>query len=75
MRTNFDGFREVGHGSVQVAISLFCDGAIEVGHLVLRTEIDAYGVIRDSSIKKGYICLESEGSPIEFKNLRIRVLP
>ncbi|MGF1577799.1 MAG: DUF1080 domain-containing protein [Gemmataceae bacterium] len=23
----------------------------------------------------GYICLESEGSPIEFKNLRIRVLP
>ena len=23
----------------------------------------------------GYICLESEGSPIEFRNLRIRVLP
>jgi hypothetical protein len=23
----------------------------------------------------GYICLESEGSPIEFKNLRIRLLP
>ena len=23
----------------------------------------------------GYLCLESEGSPIEFKNLRIRVLP
>lgn len=23
----------------------------------------------------GYLCLESEGSPVEFKNLRIRVLP
>ncbi len=23
----------------------------------------------------GYICLESEGSPIEFKNIRLRVLP
>jgi len=23
----------------------------------------------------GYLCLESEGSPIEFKNLRIRLLP
>jgi hypothetical protein len=25
--------------------------------------------------KKGYLCLESEGSPVEFKNLRIRELP
>jgi len=24
---------------------------------------------------KGYLCLESEGSPVEFKGLRIRVLP
>ncbi|HZN34080.1 MAG TPA: DUF1080 domain-containing protein, partial [Pirellulaceae bacterium] len=23
----------------------------------------------------GYLCLESEGSPIEFRNLRVRVLP
>jgi hypothetical protein len=23
----------------------------------------------------GYICLESEGAPVEFKNLRIRELP
>jgi hypothetical protein len=23
----------------------------------------------------GYICLESEGSPVEFKNIRVRVLP
>ncbi|MBT8038233.1 MAG: DUF1080 domain-containing protein [Verrucomicrobiae bacterium] len=25
--------------------------------------------------KTGYLCLESEGSPVEFRNLRIRVLP
>jgi hypothetical protein len=25
--------------------------------------------------KTGYLCLESEGSPIDFRNLRIRVLP
>lgn len=31
--------------------------------------------IRDSSIKKGYLCLESEGSPIEFRNIRIMELP
>ncbi|MEM7385122.1 MAG: DUF1080 domain-containing protein [Verrucomicrobiota bacterium] len=24
---------------------------------------------------KGYLCLESEGSPVEFRNLRIRTLP
>lgn len=31
--------------------------------------------IRDSSKKKGYLCLESEGSPIEFRNIRILELP
>lgn len=30
--------------------------------------------IRDSSKKKGYLCLESEGSPIEFRNIRIMEL-
>jgi hypothetical protein len=25
--------------------------------------------------RKGYLCLESEGSPVEFKNLRVRELP
>jgi hypothetical protein len=24
---------------------------------------------------KGYLCLESEGAPIEFKNIRIREIP
>jgi hypothetical protein len=29
----------------------------------------------DAQPASGYLCLESEGSPIEFKNLRIRLLP
>ena len=28
-----------------------------------------------ASPRKGYICLESEGSPIEFRNIRIKELP
>lgn len=44
------------------AISLAVNGAIVTrGH--------------DASPRKGYICLESEGSPIEYRNLRIRELP
>jgi len=31
--------------------------------------------ISKSSIKKGYLCLESEGAEIEFKNFRIIELP
>jgi hypothetical protein len=31
--------------------------------------------IRDSSVKKGYLCLESEGSEIHFRNIRIMELP
>lgn len=31
--------------------------------------------IRDASVKKGYICLESEGAPIHFRNIRIIELP
>ena len=28
-----------------------------------------------SVARKGYICLESEGSPAEFRNIRIKELP
>ena len=31
--------------------------------------------IRNAEIKKGYICLESEGAPIHFRNVRILELP
>lgn len=30
---------------------------------------------REASPRKGYICLESEGSPIEFRDVRLRELP
>jgi sialate O-acetylesterase len=30
---------------------------------------------RECSPRKGYICLESEGAPVDFRNLRIRELP
>ena len=30
---------------------------------------------KDANPSQGYLCLESEGSPIEFRNLRIRLLP
>lgn len=29
----------------------------------------------DANPNQGYLCLESEGSPIEFRNLRLRLLP
>ena len=29
----------------------------------------------ECSYRKGYICLESEGSPVEFRNIRVRELP
>ena len=31
--------------------------------------------VRNASVKKGYLCLESEGSPIHFRNIRILELP
>jgi len=31
--------------------------------------------IRDSSVRKGYLCLESEGSEIHFRNIRVLELP
>jgi hypothetical protein len=31
--------------------------------------------IRDSSMRKGYLCLESEGAEIHFRNIRIMELP
>ena len=31
--------------------------------------------VRNSSVKKGYLCLESEGAEIHFRNIRIMELP
>jgi hypothetical protein len=31
--------------------------------------------IRDSSVRKGYLCLEAEGAEIHFRNIKIMELP
>jgi hypothetical protein len=31
--------------------------------------------ISKASVKKGYLCLESEGAPIQFRNLTLIELP
>ena len=31
--------------------------------------------VRNASVKKGYLCLESEGAEIHFRNMRIMELP
>jgi hypothetical protein len=46
------------------------DGAIA---LAVNGKVVTRGT--EASPRKGYICLESEGSPVEFRNLRIRELP
>ncbi|MCC7014051.1 MAG: DUF1080 domain-containing protein [Planctomycetes bacterium] len=46
------------------------DGVLE---LAVNGKVVTSG--RECSPRKGYICLESEGAPIEFRNLRIRELP
>jgi len=46
------------------------DGAIA---LAVNGKVVTRGT--EASPRKGYICLESEGSPVEFRNLRIQELP
>ncbi len=46
------------------------DGAIA---LAVNGEVVTRG--RDCSPRKGYLCLESEGSPVEYRNIRLRELP
>ena len=44
---------------------------------VLKLAVNGKEVSGGSEIspRKGYICLESEGSPVEFRNIRIKELP
>jgi hypothetical protein len=46
------------------------DGAIQ---LAVNGKVVSGG--SEVTPRKGYICLESEGSPIEFRNIRIKELP
>ena len=46
------------------------DGAIS---LAVNGKVVTRG--RDVTPRRGYICLESEGSPVEFRNIRLKPLP
>jgi hypothetical protein len=46
------------------------DGAIS---LAVNGKVVTRGL--NASPRKGYVCLESEGSPIEFRNIRLKELP
>jgi sialate O-acetylesterase len=46
------------------------DGALD---LAVNGKVVTRG--KDCLPRKGYICLESEGSPIEFRNIRVKELP
>ena len=50
---------------------------IEANNGTLTMSVNGKVVTRghDVSPRKGYICLESEGSPVEFRNLRLKELP
>lgn len=59
-----------GHGEWNVYDAVCVDGTVKLainGRFV--------NSIRDSSVKKGYLCLESEGSEIHFREIRILELP
>ncbi len=45
------------------------------GEVELRVNGEKVNGGTDCEPHKGFLCLESEGSPVEFKNLRIRELP
>ena len=39
------------------------------------TFLARFNGVSHSTVKKGYLCLESEGAPIHFRNIRILELP
>ncbi len=71
-------------GSRSKSLELRCKGAGEWntydvvcvdGTVKLAINGKFVNSIRDSSVRKGYLCLESEGSEIHFRNIRIMELP
>lgn len=71
-------------GSRSMSKEYRCKGAGEWNHYTIvavdgtvKLAINGKFVnsIRNSSIKKGYLCLESEGSEVRFRNIRIMELP
>lgn len=71
-------------GSRSKSLELRCKGAGEWnvydvvcvdGTVKLSINGKFVNSIRDSSVRKGYLCLESEGSEIHFRNIRLLELP
>ncbi|HRX82123.1 MAG TPA: DUF1080 domain-containing protein, partial [Pirellulaceae bacterium] len=71
-------------GSRSMSFELRCKGAGEWnvydvvcvdGTVKLSINGKFVNSIRNSSVRKGYLCLESEGSEIHFRNIRILELP
>lgn len=59
-----------GHGEWNKYVVVAVDGNVK-----LSVNGKFVNGIRDASLKKGYLCLESEGAEIHFRNLRIMELP
>lgn len=63
-------FRCKGKGEWNVYDVVCVDGTVK-----LSINGKFVNSIRDSSVRKGYLCLESEGAEIHFRNIRILELP
>lgn len=62
--------RCLGRGEWNTYVVICVDGVIK-----LSVNGKFVNGIRQASQKKGYICLESEGAPVHFRNLKITELP
>jgi hypothetical protein len=59
-----------GKGEWNVYDVVFVDGVVK-----LSVNGKFVNGVRNSSVRKGYLCLESEGAEIHFRNIRILELP
>jgi hypothetical protein len=59
-----------GRGEWNVYDAVFVDGVVK-----LAVNGRFVNGVRSSSVRKGYLCLESEGAPVQFRNIRILELP
>ena len=63
-------FRCKPHGEWNTYVAVCVEGAVS-----LSINGKFVNGVRDASVRKGFICLESEGSEIHFRNIRILELP
>ena len=62
--------RCLGHGQWNEYVVVAVDGTVK-----LSVNGKFVNSIRNASVKKGYLCLESEGKEIHFRNIKIMELP